>query len=95
MPLGIDSTLLYGLHTDNPAVNPETPSPYNTRLHTGLPPTPIANPGLAALTAALDPPSTTYLYYTVTGPGGATSFASTSSGFAQIEAECQQRGYCS
>lgn len=95
MPLQIDSTLLYGLGTTNANVNPDTPNPYNTRIKKGLPPTPIANPGLAALEAATHPPSTTYLYYAVTGPGGQTSFASNGAGFAQIQAECQQRGYCS
>ncbi|HWG74608.1 MAG TPA: endolytic transglycosylase MltG [Acidimicrobiales bacterium] len=95
MPLGIDATLLYGLHTNNAAVDPQTPSPYNTRLHTGLPPTPIANPGLASLAAAINPPATTYLYYAVTGPGGQTSFASSSSAFTEIEAKCRAQGYCS
>jgi UPF0755 protein len=95
MTLGIDATLLYGLHTTNYNVNPETPNPYNTRLHTGLPPTPISNPGLASLEAAANPPATSYLYYAVTGPGGQTSFASTAAGFYQIQAQCRQAGYCS
>jgi len=94
MPLGIDSTLLYGLHTTNANVNPQTPNPYNTRINLGLPPTPIAGPGLASLAAATSPPTTTYLYYAVTGPGGATSFASNASDFAKIETQCQAGGYC-
>jgi UPF0755 protein len=95
MPLGIDSTLLYGLGTTNPDVNPDTPSPYNTRINKGLPPTPIAGPGVASLSAAISPPTTSYLYYAVTGPGGQTSFASTAAGFATIEAQCEAGGYCS
>jgi UPF0755 protein len=67
MPLGIDATLRYGL--DIPATRPilqselEDPTPYNTRLHRGLPPTPIANPGLAALQAAAHPADVDYLYF--------------------------------
>ena len=40
-----------------------SPSPYNTRIHPGLPPTPIANPGLAAMQAAAHPAHTNYLYF--------------------------------
>ncbi len=40
-----------------------TNSPYNTYQHKGLPPTPIGNPGLAAITAAIKPESSPYLYY--------------------------------
>jgi len=67
MPLGIDATLRYGLHI--PATQSLTqselqnPTPYNTRLHDGLPPTPINNPGLAALEAAAHPAHVDYLYF--------------------------------
>ena len=67
MPLGIDATIRYGLRI--PPTEPlhesqlNDPSPYNTRLHLGLPPGPISNPGLASMLAAADPRHTKYLYY--------------------------------
>jgi len=51
-------------------------SAYNTYTHTGLPPGPICNPGLAALRAALHPATTSYLYF-VADANGATRFAKT------------------
>ncbi len=51
-------------------------SAYNTYTHTGLPPGPICNPGLAALRAALHPAATDFLYF-VAGPDGSTRFART------------------
>lgn len=66
MPLGVDATLLYALGRLTPEPTyPELQlnSPYNTRLHAGLPPGPIANPGKAALLACINPPQTQYLYY--------------------------------
>ncbi len=51
-------------------------SPYNTYLNAGLPPTPICNPGLAAITAVLNPAKTDYLFY-VSDKAGAIHFAKT------------------
>jgi UPF0755 protein len=67
MPLGIDATLRYGLGV--PGNRPLTakdlrdPTPYNTDLNKGLPPTPIANPGLPSMQAAAHPAKVDYLYY--------------------------------
>jgi UPF0755 protein len=56
MPLQIDATLFYGQPADTPfSVLKETDTPYNSYLHAGLPPTPIANPGRASIHAALHP----------------------------------------
>ena len=44
-------------------------SPYNTYTHLGLPPTPISNPGLAALQAAAEPAHVPYLYYVARNDG--------------------------
>jgi len=67
MPLGIDATLRYGLHIPPTASihqsQLQNPTPYNTRLHYGLPPTPIANPGLASIRAAAHPAKVDYLYF--------------------------------
>ncbi|MEZ4210497.1 MAG: endolytic transglycosylase MltG [Patescibacteria group bacterium] len=51
-------------------------SPYNTRRVTGLPPGPICNPGLAVITAILNPTSSDYLYY-LTDSDGVTHYATT------------------
>ena len=77
MPLGIDATLRYGLGISGTKsltrAELANPTPYNTRLHTGLPPTPISNPGLASLRAAADPAAVDYLYY-VRIPGTKTHY---------------------
>jgi peptidoglycan lytic transglycosylase G len=67
MPLGIDATIRYGLGV--PGTKPllqsdlDSNTPYNTRKFLGLPPTPIANPGLASLQAAAHPAKVDYLYF--------------------------------
>jgi UPF0755 protein len=67
MPLGIDATIRYGLGvpgTEALRVSQlESDNPYNTRNRTGLPPTPIANPGLASIQAAAHPAKVKYLYF--------------------------------
>ena len=67
MPLGIDATLRYGLNIPPTESIRESQlasdSPYNTRKHVGLPPTPIANPGLASMQAAAHPAKVNYLYF--------------------------------
>jgi uncharacterized YceG family protein len=81
MPLGIDATIRY---VENNWTRPlrqselERDTPYNSRLHTGLPPTPIGNPGFASLKAAANPARVPYLYYVVKpGTCGQHAFSST------------------
>ncbi|HWX45231.1 MAG TPA: endolytic transglycosylase MltG [Solirubrobacteraceae bacterium] len=86
IPLGIDSTIRYAL---NDYTRPLTEaqlhidSPYNTRTHTGLPPTPISNPGMAAIAAAAHPAHVPYLYY-VNGADGCGELVFSTS-YAQFE----------
>jgi peptidoglycan lytic transglycosylase G len=67
MPLGIDATLRYGLGIPPTKAITKgdlaSDSPYNSRRLQGLPPTPIANPGLAAMQAAAHPAKVDYLYF--------------------------------
>ena len=66
IPLGIDATTRFQFNDwTKPLTQSQlaSPSPYNTRIHKGLPPGPIGNPGLASIQAAAHPPHTSYLYY--------------------------------
>lgn len=72
MELGIDSTIRYALNDYTQpltAAQLSLDSPYNTRTHHGLPPTPISNPGDAAIAAAAHPAHVPYRYY-VAGADG-------------------------
>lgn len=79
MPLQVDASIEYALpehHTVITRRDLELPSPYNTYRHTGLPPTPIANPGKPSIDAAFHPTPSRYLYYVYRGDGR-HAFAST------------------
>jgi len=85
MPLMTDPSVIYGLevegrwrgviHESDLKLN----TPYNTYLHAGLPPGPVANPGLRSLRAAMAPAKTDYLYFVAAGadPQGGSLFSST------------------
>jgi UPF0755 protein len=93
-PLGMDSTTRYEFNDyDKPLTNAQlaSPSPYNTRLHTGLPPTPIDSPSVASIEAAARPPDTSYLYFVVKPCGnGEMVFTSSYSQFLADSARYQQ-----
>ena len=67
MPLGIDATIRYGRNVPGTESlresDIESDNPYNTRRRVGLPPTPIANPGLASMRAAARPANVDYLFF--------------------------------
>lgn len=89
MPLGSDVTYQY--IADKMGVQRDTnlDSPYNTRIHTGLPPGPISAPGLAALQAVADPAPGDYLFF-LSGDDNVTYYAHTLSEHeANIKAHCQ------
>jgi UPF0755 protein len=85
MPLMTDPSVIYGLeveglwrgviHQSDLTRN----TAYNTYLHAGLPPGPVANPGVPSLRAAMNPADTTYLYFVAAGADaqGHSLFAST------------------
>jgi UPF0755 protein len=80
MSLGIDATILYHLGSWTAPIHESDltdPEAYNTRIHKGLPPTPICNPGLASLQAAAHPAHVGYLYY-VAIPGKAAQYFTSS-----------------
>ncbi|MFC3395278.1 endolytic transglycosylase MltG [Brenneria rubrifaciens] len=74
MRLQTDPTVIYGMGEDYTGAITrkalDTPTPYNTYIISGLPPTPIAVPGKASLDAAAHPAKTSYLYFVADGKGG-------------------------
>ena len=76
MKLQSDPTVLYGMEQAGEGVKTllrrhlDHPSPWNTYRHKGLPPTPICNPGIESLKAALNPPESPYFYFVADGKGG-------------------------
>ncbi len=89
MPLGIDATLRYGLHiapTQSILQSQlDSTTPYNTRKLPGLPPTPIASPGLASIRAAAHPAKVDYLYFVRKPDKIHHFFTASDTAFAQYE----------
>jgi UPF0755 protein len=89
MPLGSDVTAYYGADQIGVPRSVAVDTPYNTRIHTGLPPGPIATPGLGALIAAAHPASGDYLYF-LSGDDNITYYAKTNEEhIANIRNHCQ------
>lgn len=76
MRLQTDPTIIYGITKGEPLrrrilrADIENPHPWNTYVIRGLPPTPIANPGAAAIRAVMNPPRHRYLFFVADGSGG-------------------------
>jgi UPF0755 protein len=96
-PLQLDTTIVYIFKSEGKLTTTSrqrrSKSPYNTYLHTGLPPTPIDSPGETAIKAALSPAHGRWLYFVTTNPStGAMSFADT---YAEHLKNVQKfRAYC-
>lgn len=93
MRLQMCSTVVYVLNKNElrlTTAETKTDSPYNTYLHEGLPPGPIASPGLASLQAAASPADTDYLYYVLTGKDGSHTFASNDSDFLRAKSKSKE-----
>ncbi len=94
MPLQLDSTVLYGLNTYGILASDaqlNSPSPYNTYRHKGLPPGPIDSPGNAAISAVLHPASGNWLYFVTVNPKtGETLYTSSPAQFQQFRNELEK-----
>jgi UPF0755 protein len=98
MPLMTDPAVIYGLELKGRwrgaiyASDLKLDTPYNTYLHTGLPPGPVANPGAKSLRAAMEPAKTDYLYFVAAGsdPQGRSRFSSSIEEHAKNVADYRQ-----
>ena len=75
--LNIDAAIIYAQGGDARTIDTSIDSPYNTYRYTGLTPTPIANPGLSSIQAALNPESTNYYFYVLNPATGRHQFSTT------------------
>jgi UPF0755 protein len=92
-PLEIDATVEYAVgHSKLTAKDLRKSSRYNTYIHKGLPPTPIAAPGEAAILAALKPADGDWIYYVLSGKDGSHAFTRSYQEFLKLKAEARQKG---
>lgn len=95
--LGVDASVLYGLGRTGGALSRsdlDRVTPYNTRKVKGLPPTPIANPGTPAISAALHPAAGPWLYYVLADRAGHHFFTADVGEFDAAAARCRANGLC-
>ena len=75
--LNIDATIVYAQGGNSEFIDKDLDSPYNTYKYKGLPPTPICNPSLLSIQAALSPTKTSYYYYALDPSTGLHHFSKT------------------
>ena len=95
MKLEIDASVIYALGrhtTELTFADLNFDSPYNTRLNPGLPPTPIAAPGRAALEAAINPAEGDWLFYVLADEDGSHFFTDDFDEFQQQVAKSRAEG---
>ena len=96
--LGVDAAVLYGLGRSGGALTQadlEKDTPYNNRIHKGLPPTPIANPGVASVQGAVEPAPGPWLYYVLDDDkSGRHVFTDDPDVFNAEKAKCRAAGLC-
>lgn len=95
--LGVDAAVLYGLGRTTGTLTASDlakDTPYNNRLRKGLPPTPIASPGLASIQAATAPAAGSWLYYVLRPDGKAHVFTDDQETFNKAKAACVAAGKC-
>ncbi len=94
-PLQLDSTINYALGRNDARVTSaqtQVDSPYNTYRHEGLPPTPICNPGMAAIDAALHPARGPWLYFVKKDRAGNSFFTDDDKAFERQKRKSQAEG---
>jgi UPF0755 protein len=95
-PIGIDAANRYGVALtgkDPDTVTYTEDSPYNVRIRTGLPPTPVSNPGVASLQAAIRPAQGDWIYYVVSDAAGHHTFTADEDVFAAAVEKCRANGW--
>jgi UPF0755 protein len=95
MTLGIDAAVLYALQDRKAPLTDsqlKVDSPYNLRVRSGLPPTPINSPGQASIDAALHPADGDWTYYVLTDQDGHHYFTNSYSDFQRAVADAKARG---
>jgi UPF0755 protein len=96
--LGVDAAILYGVGRSKgglSAADLAKDTPYNNRINKGLPPTPIANPGLASMEAAAAPAAGPWLYYVLDADHpGRHLFTDDADVFNAAKLKCQKANLC-